>query len=155
MRSLLLTISKSIYALFLCFFIVKVFNELFILWLDNFNDNFDNGSLYEDGQITSINGKNVISESDFFLEEDFVKIDGWFIAKNHLNLENVFLIIDDMPFLEHNHSQIIEIDDESIKVEWSVFFLSGYLDHGCHTVSFAGIFENEKIMLDDEKTVCR
>ena len=60
-----------------------------------------------------------------------------------------------MPFLEHNHSQIIEIDDELIKVEWSVFFLSGYLDHGCHTVSFVGIFENEKILLDDEKTVCR
>ena len=77
------------------------------------------------------------------------------IPKNHLNLENVFLIIDGMPFLEHNHSQIIEIDDKSIKVELSVFFLSGYLDHGCHTMNFVGIFENEKILLDDEKTICR
>ena len=139
----------------LSIFIEKGFNEKNILSLEKFNDYFDNGRVFEDGQITSINGKNVISKSDLFLEEDFVKIDGWFIAKNHLNLENVFLIIDDMPFLEHNHSQIIEIDDESIKVEWSVFFLSGYLDHGCHTVSFVGIFENEKILLDDEKTVCR
>jgi hypothetical protein len=139
----------------LSIFIEKEFNEKNTHSLEKFNDYFDNGRLFDDGQITSINGKNVISKSDLFLDEDFVKIDGWFIAKNHLNLENVFLIIDGMPFLEHNHSQIIEIDDESIKVEWSVFFLSGYLDHGCHTVSFAGIFENEKIMLDDEKTVCR
>ena len=136
-------------------FIEKEFNEKNTHSLEKFSDYFDNGRSFEDGQIASINGENIISKSDFFLEDDFVKIDGWFVAKNHLNLESVFLIIDGMPFLEHNHSQIIEIDDESIKVEWSVFFLSGYLDHGCHTVSFVGIFENEKILLDDEKTVCR
>ena len=136
-------------------FIEKEFNEKNTRSLEKFNDYFDNGRSFEDGQIASINGENIISKSDFFLEEDFVKIDGWFIAKNHLNLESVFLIIDGMPFLEHNHSQIIEIDDKSIKVELSVFFLSGYLDRGCHTVNFVGVFENEKILLEDEKIICR
>ena len=57
--------------------------------------------------------------------------------------------------LKKNYTVVIVDDHELIKVEWSVFFLSGYLDHGCHTMNFVGIFENEKILLDDEKNVCR
>ena len=76
-------------------------------------------------------------------EDEFVKIDGWLTTKNYSNLESIFLIVDNTPFLEHDDFQIIEGGNRELtKIEWSVFFLSGYLEHGCHDVSFVGIFEN-------------
>ena len=137
-------------------FAEKGFNEKNIQSLEKFDNYSDNKKIFEDGQITSINGSNVINESDFIFEDDFVKIDGWLTTKNYSNLESIFLIVDNTPFLEHDDFQIIEGGNRELtKIEWSVFFLSGYLEHGCHDVSFVGIFENEKILLDDEKIICR
>tara|TARA_B100000686_G_scaffold287915_1_gene313682 strand:- start:403 stop:1191 length:789 start_codon:yes stop_codon:yes gene_type:complete len=132
------------------------FNEKNILSLEKFETYTNNEKVFEDGQITLINN-NVIHENNFFLKDEFVRIDGWLLLENDKKLQSIFLIIDDKQFLESDNFQISDIENEQnfIKFDWSAFFLSGYLDSGCHSLQIIGISDNEKILLEDQVNICK
>ena len=83
------------------------FNEKNTLSLEKFQTYTDNEKVFEDGQITLINNNDVVHENNFFLKDEFVRIDGWLLLENEKELQSIFLIINDKPFLESNNFQIL------------------------------------------------
>ena len=133
------------------------FNEKNTLSLEKFQTYTDNEKVFEDGQITLINNNDVVHENNFFLKDEFVRIDGWLLLENEKELQSIFLIIDDKQFLESDNFQISDTEKEQnfIKFDWSAIFLSGYLDSGCHSLQIIGISDNEKILLEDQMNICK
>ena len=113
--------------------------------------------MHHNGQITLIDGNDVISKYDFHIKKEFVRIDGWLLLENTKELNNIFLIIDGKQFLESQNFKINDAENEQNfnKFDWSAIFLSGYLDSGCHSLQIIGISDNEKILLRDQMNICK
>ena len=135
----------------------KQFNEKNTLSLEKFETYIDNNKFFEGGQITLIDGNDVISKNDFHIKKEFVRIDGWLLLEKAKELNSIFLIIDGKQFLESHNFKINDIENEQnlTKFDWSAIFLSGYLDSGCHSLEIVGISDNEKILLKDKMNICK
>ena len=55
---------------------------------------------------------------------------------------------------DYNIETIVQEDDTHL-LSWSIYFMSGYIENGCHLINLVGITENEKIYNNEEITICR
>jgi len=106
------------------------------------------------GEILKIN-----EESDFqkpvIISEQYVKIEGWMSDNNQGELDSIFLIMDDEPFLRYNDFLEYTKNQSSIKSKWVITFLSGYLTEGCHDISIVGIKDSELFSMKQEVSICK
>ena len=107
--------------------------------------------------LESINDDEVINMSKYELDSEIVSLNGWFQVDSNYIPESLFLIIDGKPLLENTTFEVKSnsSDNLSTKISWSIFFLSGYLESGCHSLQFVAVTSNEKINLDDEFIICK
>ena len=104
-----------------------------------------------------INENKIIDTSRYVLDSEILSMNGWFLIDSNSIPKNLFLLLDEKPILE-NETFEIEYDsknDSKTKISWSVFFLSGYLEIGCHEIHLVGITEHEKINLENTLVVCK
>ena len=141
---------------------LSIFSESLIInqeniIFQNFN-NFEHFSeLSSTNNLESINDDEVINMSKYELDSEIVSLNGWFQVDSNSIPESLFLIIDGKPLLENKTFQVKSdsSDNLSTKISWSIFFLSGYLEPGCHSLQFVAVTSNEKINLDDEFVICK
>ena len=105
------------------------------------------------GEILKINGNNQL-EKPITITEQYVKIEGWMIDDEQNELDSIFLIINNEPFLKYD--DFIKYNDSSLNLKsgWNIIFLAGYLDEGCHELSITGVKENNLFSLRQEVTIC-
>ena len=107
------------------------------------------------GQIEKINGE-VINGEVINIKENFINLEGWILDQNKKPVENIFLMINDKPFLKYNDF-IAREDIEKVdgNYGWNIIFLSGYIEKGCHEISIKG--QNEQKIIEQEQsiTICK
>jgi len=106
----------------------------------------------------SINDEPIKNNQTYDLTQNLVKIDGWFSAESNSIPETLILLVDDKPLLENHDFKFTKNNTElsnQVTVSWSIFFLSGYIESGCHLIHFEGIIDDEKILLDNQFTLCK
>jgi len=112
------------------------------------------------GKIETINELQVNNNDVVYLDNSFIIINGWTLDSEMKQLDDIFLIVDDRPFLKYNDFQPrLDIKDTfgkntDINSGWSISFLSGYIEEGCHRLSVIGIKNGSKFTFDQELQIC-
>ena len=129
--------------------------------LTNYAINKDNPN-YElgIGSIEKVSDR-IISENQIVIKEEFVKIEGWMLDKDGNQLDSLFLLVNNSPFLKYddfismdNKGNIIDMTGHN-NSKWIITFLSGYLESGCHDISFIGLHDETVFYLDQKITLCK
>ena len=74
---------------------------------------------------------------------------------NQGELDSIFLIMDDEPFLRYDDFLEYTKKQSSIKSKWIITFLSGYLTEGCHDISIVGIKDSKLLSMKQEVSICK
>ncbi len=106
------------------------------------------------GQIQKINDNDDL-ETQVIISEQYIKIEGWMTDNYQNELDSIFLIMNDKPFLkyddflEYNHNEL------SVKSKWTITFLSGYISEGCHDISIIGVKDGNLFSMKQEVSICK
>ena len=106
------------------------------------------------GEILKINEESNLQKS-VIISEQYVKIEGWMADNNQGELDSIFLIMDDEPFLRYDDFLEYTKNQSSIKSKWIITFLSGYLTEGCHDISIVGIKDSKLLSMKQEVSICK
>ena len=141
---------------------LSIFGESLLNNQDEISQKFNNfDHLTEISSINnfeSINEDKVTGISQYELDSEIISLKGWFLVDSNSIPENLFLLMDGKPLLEN---KIFEIQYDSLnnistsKITWSIFFLSGYVEPGCHSLQLVAVNNYEKINLDNELVICK
>ena len=74
---------------------------------------------------------------------------------NHSELDSIFLIMDDEPFLKYDDFLEYTNNESSKKSKWVITFLSGYLTEGCHDISIVVIKDSKLFSMKQEISICK
>ena len=112
-------------------------------------------------EIESINDSLVFENETFMVEEPLVIIKGWSLDENKKQLDSIYLIVNDEPFLKYDHfyprndiSQNLGIN-AALNSGWTVSFLSGYLEEDCQLITLVGTKDDKKILFENEIELCK
>jgi hypothetical protein len=142
---------------------LSIFGESLIINQENtisqkFN-NFDHlTEISSINNLESINGDEVVNISKYQLDSEIISLNGWFQVDSNSIPESLFLIIDGKPLLENKTFEVKSDSSDNMptnKIFWSIFFLSGYLESGCHSLQLIAVTSYEKINLDDDFVICK
>ena len=112
-------------------------------------------------EIETINNSLFFEDESFVIEKPLVTISGWSLDENGKELDSLYLIINDEPFLKYDHfNPRSDVSDDlgintDINSSWSISFLAGYLDDGCHKITFEGVKNDKKIGFENEIELCK
>ena len=136
-------------------------NKLSIFGDPSFNNkNLEHTSYFEEtwnknnetsvgiGEIELINNIPIAGKRTVYVNEPLVIISGSILDEKEKQLDSVFLLVDDKPFIKFDNS----VQSYS---EWKIFFMSGYLENDCQLISIAGFKDNKNIKLHQEIELCR
>ncbi len=100
------------------------------------------------GEIELINNIPIVGKRTVYVNEPLVIISGSILDEKEKQLDSVFLLVDDKPFIKFDNSA------QSYS-EWKIFFMSGYLENNCQLISIAGFKDNKNIRLNQEIELCK
>jgi hypothetical protein len=118
----------------------------------NYEDRKNNEKTPGLGEISLINNQEDYSIS-VKNNEPLIIISGWIQGENNEKISDVFLLIDEKPFVKanlHNSDQINLLQ----KGSWTTSFFSGYIEEGCHNIQVIGISIEKTIFLKDQRQIC-
>ena len=113
------------------------------------------------GEIESINNIPIDEKRTIYPNEPLIIISGWILDEEKKQLDSVFLLVDNKPFIKFDDFQprknITENFDKNVEnySEWKIFFMSGYLENNCQLISIAGFKDNKNIKLNQEIELCK
>ena len=112
-------------------------------------------------EIESINGSLVSEGETFTIGKPLVIIKGWSLDENKKQLDSIYLIVNDEPFLKYDNfyprndiSQNLGIN-AALNSGWTVSFLSGYLEEDCQLITLVGTKDDKKILFENEIELCK
>jgi len=100
------------------------------------------------GEIELINNIPIAEKRTIYLNDPLIIISGSILDEEEKQLDSVFLLVDDKPFIKFDNSA------QSYS-EWKIFFMSGYLENNCQLISIAGFKDNKNIKLNQEIELCK
>ena len=113
------------------------------------------------GKIEKLNNQKIITET-IDIENQFIKLEGWILDSESNTLDSIYLMIDSKPFLKYDDLYEVDIQNrsdmlinEETATGWTITFLAGYIDEGCHTMSILGKSDNSLFELDQDLLVCK
>jgi len=113
------------------------------------------------GKIEKLNNQKIITET-IDIENQFIKLEGWILDSESNTLDSIYLMIDSKPFLKYDDLYEVDIQNrsdmlinEETATGWTITFLAGYIDEGCHTISILGKSDNSLFELDQDLLVCK
>jgi len=113
------------------------------------------------GKIEKLNNQKIITET-IDIENQFIKLEGWILDSELNTLDSIYLMIDSKPFLKYDDLYEVDIQNisdmlinEETATGWTITFLTGYIDEGCHTISILGKSGNSLFELDQNLLICK
>ena len=105
----------------------------------------------------SDNNKKIQQTVKYELDSELFILNGWFLTPSDSIPNSLFLLVDEIPLLENKIFQVEQNSkvQNTTRISWSIFFPSGYIDSGCHTIKLIGSNEIEKIILDNDLIICK
>ena len=95
------------------------------------------------------------------VEKPLVTIKGWSLDENKKQLDSIYLIVNDEPFLKYDDFYPRNDISENLGMYtelnsgWSISFLSGYLQENCQLITLVGIKDDKKIGVVNEIEICK
>jgi hypothetical protein len=134
------------------------FNKENLTEMKEFRRIWKESSLIEPGigKIEKINDVYILNKKSVDVKEPFIIISGWVLDHKATQLDSLYLIVDDEPFLKYtdfrSREDVIKLVnvDADIYSGYNISFLSGYLERGCHKIELVGM-KNDTIMKFEEK----
>ena len=112
-------------------------------------------------EVESVNNSLFSENKIFIIEKSLVTIKGWSLDENKKQLDSIYLIVNDEPFLKYDHfyprndvSENLDIDKD-LNSGWSISFLSGYLEENCQLITLVGTKDDQKIGFKNEIELCK
>ena len=112
-------------------------------------------------EVESVNNSFVSAGKTIIIEKPLVTINGWSLDQNKKQLDSIYLIVNDEPFLKYDQfyprndiSENLGIDTE-LNSGWSISFLSGYLESNCQLITLVGLKDDKKIGFENEIELCK
>ena len=112
-------------------------------------------------EVESVNNSFVSAGKTIIIEKPLVTINGWSLDQNKKQLDSIYLIVNDEPFLKYDQfyprndiSENLGIDAE-LNSGWSISFLSGYLEENCQLITLVGTKDDQKIGFKNEIELCK
>lgn len=105
------------------------------------------------GFIDSINGVPIRDKKMVYLEGSTITMSRWILDKNKKEVENVYLFIDDEPFLRiQNFKPRNDVvnnlgSDADLNSGWELTLFSAYFSENCHNVSIGSMVDEKKYSL--------
>ena len=134
------------------------FNEKNQTSLANFSDFKNNVVIFsQNNRIDSINEISISDQIIYDIDTPILFINGQLITAQDSTINELFILLDDTPILkidDYNIETIVQ-DDNTLLLSWSIYFMSGYIENGCHSINLVGITENEKIYNNEDVIICR
>ena len=93
--------------------------------------------------------------------EPLIIISGWVLDEEKKQLDSVFLLVDDKPFIKFDDFQpredVLENFGKNAQIDsgWKIFFMSGYLKNDCQLISVVGFKDDKNIKLNQEIELCK
>ena len=100
------------------------------------------------GEIELINNIPIAGKRTVYVNELLVIISGSILDEKEKQLDSIFLLVDDKPFIKFDNSA------QSYS-EWKIFFMSGYLENDCQLISIAGFKDDKNIRLSQKIEICK
>lgn len=113
------------------------------------------------GEIESINNIPIAEKRTIYLNKPLIIISGWVLDEEKKQLDSVFLLVDNKPFIKFDNFQprkdVLENFGKNAEIysEWKIFFMSGYLENNCQLISIVGFKDNKNIKLNQEIELCK
>ena len=113
------------------------------------------------GDIETVNNISTIEQQSFSFDKPVLIITGWSLDQNNQQLDNLYLLVDEKPFLKYDdfisRTDIVNNHDtDSSELSgWIISFLSGYLEEGCHNLSVASLKNQQIIMFEQVIQICK
>ena len=113
------------------------------------------------GEIESINNVSITEKRTIYLNKPLIIISGWALDEEKKQLDSVFLLVDNKPFIKFDDFQpredVLENFDMNAQIDsgWKIFFMSGYLKNDCQIISIVGFKDNKNIKLNQEIELCK
>ena len=113
------------------------------------------------GEIESINNIPIDEKRTIYPNAPLIIISGWILDEEKKQLDSIFLLLDNKPFIKFDDFQprknVTENFDKNVEnySEWKIFFMSGYLENNCQLISIAGFKDNKNIKLNQEIELCK
>ena len=113
------------------------------------------------GEIESINNIPIDEKRTIYPNVPLIIISGWILDEEKKQLDSIFLLLDNKPFIKFDDFQprknVTENFDKNVEnySEWKIFFMSGYLENNCQLISIAGFKDNKNIKLNQEIELCK
>ena len=113
------------------------------------------------GKIEKINDEQII-KNEVYVDDQFIKLEGWVIENKNLPIDSLYLMMNNQPFMKYDDLYDVAItekhgilsDNETPKA-WTMIFLIGYLETGCHSISLQGISDSYLFELEEKIQLCR
>ena len=112
-------------------------------------------------EIETINTSQVFEGEPYIIEKPLVIMNGWALDENKRELDSIYLIINDEPFLKYDYfyprddiSKKLGIDVDN-NMGWTISFLSGYLEEDCQLITLVGTKDDKKILFENEIELCK
>ena len=139
------------------------FNQKNLEHLSYFEENWNKNDETNTGigKIELINGIPVSGKTTIYLDNPMIIISGWALDMDGNQLDSTFLLVDDKPFIKFDNFQprkdILENFDGKADLHsgWEIFFMSGYLENDCQSISIAGFNNDKNITLNQEIEICK
>ena len=139
------------------------FNQKNLEHLSYFEENWNKNDETNTGigKIELINGIPVSGKTTIYLDNPMIIISGWALDEDGNQLDSTFLLVDDNPFIKFDNFQprkdVLENFDGKADLHsgWEIFFMSGYLENDCQSISIAGFNNDKNITLNQEIEICK
>ena len=123
------------------------FNNKNLEYVSQFEENWNKNDKTNIGigKIESINDIPIAEKRTIYSNEPLIIISGWILDEEKKQLDSIFLLIDNKPFIKFDDFQprkdILKNFDNGMEnyAGWEIFFMSGYLENNCQLISIAGI----------------
>jgi len=112
------------------------------------------------GSIESVNGESIGDKKMVYLDGPTITMSGWILDKNKNKVDNVYLFIDDEPFLRiENFKPRNDIvnklgSDADSRSGWEFTLFSAYFSENCHNVSIGSVVDEKKILIKTNAQIC-
>ena len=112
-------------------------------------------------KIESINDSLVSENETFVAEKPLIAINGWSLDENKKELDSIYLIVNNEPFLKFDKfyprndiSKNLGVN-EDLNSGWSISFLSEYLEENCQLITLVGFKDDKIIEFDNQIELCK
>ena len=106
-------------------------------------------------EINLINNIQIEKQKSIKINEPIISLEGSIISNDNWIIDELYLVVDDQVLLKINDFDMKTSKiNNMVHISWSSYFMSGYLENGCHNINIVNIHDSKRIHDDGQISIC-